>query len=185
MEYWKTNIHILSGIFCEFRYSKVIQRQIFIFLNILKSDIPFLISAVSSRGRSRSFRKGGLVTKLWKERGANLVFNCLIPMVPWAPPLNPPLYRKYFGVPKMRSSVYSDHDSLWIEVQSDLHHNIVCGVIYRHHNSYIDAFLAYFNETIDKINREKKYCIIMGDFNLDLLKSDSHPPTEEFLSNLG
>ena len=25
----------------------------------------------------------------------------------------------------------------------------------------------------------------MGDFNLDLLKCDSHPPTEEFLNNLG
>ena len=66
---WKWNIekpkiHILSGIFGQFRYSKVIQRQIFIFLNILKSYIPFMISAVSSRGRSRSFRKGGPLTKL-------------------------------------------------------------------------------------------------------------------------
>ena len=36
-----------------------------------------------------------------------------------------------------------DHDSLWIEVQSDLHHNVVCGVIYRNHNSDIDTFLAH------------------------------------------
>ena len=42
----KPNIHILSGIFFEFRYSKVMQRQIFIFLNMLKSDILLLISAV-------------------------------------------------------------------------------------------------------------------------------------------
>ena len=52
VEYRKTKlaIHILSGIFYEFRYSKVIQMQIFIFRNILKSDIPLLISAVKFTG---------------------------------------------------------------------------------------------------------------------------------------
>ena len=45
--------------------------------------------------------------------------------------------------------------------------------------------MTYLSNTIDKIIKENKYCIIMGDFNLDLLKYDSHPPTEEILNNLG
>lgn len=53
------------------------------------------------------------------------------------------------------------HDALWIEIESELHHNLVCGVIYRHHRSDIDAFLTYLNDTIDKVNRENKYCILM------------------------
>ena len=45
--------------------------------------------------------------------------------------------------------------------------------------------MTYLNNTIDKISKENKYCIIMDDFNLDLLKCDLHPPTEEFLNTLG
>ena len=41
------------------------------------------------------------------------------------------------------------------------------------------------NSTVEKIHRENKYCIILGDFNLDLLKSESHPDTDNFLNLLG
>jgi hypothetical protein len=46
-----------------------------------------------------------------------------------------------------------DYEALWIEVQSgDLHHNIICGVIYRHPHSNVHAFLGFLNDTLDKIN---------------------------------
>ena len=77
----------------------------------------------------------------------------------------------------------NEYESLWIEVKSDLHHNLICGVVYRHPNSDIDVFNNYINEISGKINSENKFCIIMGDFNIDLLKS-SHSNTEEFLNNL-
>ena len=38
---------------------------------------------------------------------------------------------------------------------------------------------------VDKIHREKKYCVLLGDFNLDLLKFESHLSTENFLNTLG
>ena len=41
-------------------------------------------------------------------------------------------------------------------------------------------FLKSTIEKIEKIDRENKFCIILGDFNLDLLKLDSHPGTEIF-----
>ena len=77
------------------------------------------------------------------------------------------------------------HETLWIEIQSDLHHNLICRVIYRHPNSDLEAFMTFLNHTIDKINKENKYCVIMGDFNINLLNVDSHPATDEFLNTLG
>ena len=38
---------------------------------------------------------------------------------------------------------------------------------------------------IDKIHCEQKYCVLLGDFNLDLLKFESHLSTENFLNTLG
>jgi hypothetical protein len=45
--------------------------------------------------------------------------------------------------------------------------------------------MNFLDRTIDKINRESKLCVIMGDFNMNLLNIDSHQPTEEFLNTLG
>ena len=41
-------------------------------------------------------------------------------------------------------------------------------------------FEDFLNSTIEKIDRENKFCISLGDFNIDLLKLDSHPDTEDF-----
>ena len=41
------------------------------------------------------------------------------------------------------------------------------------------------NYKADRINRENKTCIIMGDFNIDLLKFESHSATDGFLNTLG
>jgi exonuclease III len=46
--------------------------------------------------------------------------------------------------------------------------------------------MTYLNNTLDRINNEQeKLCVLMGDFNLNLLNWDSHSPTEEFLNTLG
>ena len=34
------------------------------------------------------------------------------------------------------------------------------------------------NETLSKLERENKYCLLMGDFNVNLLNYDCHPPTQ-------
>jgi len=78
----------------------------------------------------------------------------------------------------------NEYESLWIEIKSDLHHNLICGVIYRHPNSNFETFMNYLNNTIDKINNENKYCIIMGDFNINLLNLSSHSGTDDFLNTL-
>ena len=89
-----------------------------------------------------------------------------------------------FTVRNDLSHITVDYESLWIELQSDLNHNIICGVIYRHPKTDLDAFLGNLNSTLDKINCENKYCIVMGDFNINLLNFESHSPTDEFLNTL-
>ena len=66
-------------------------------------------------------------------------------------------------------------ESLWIELPVKLNHNLIVGVIYRHSHSDLSAFMSSLNNNLDKINNEQKYCVLMGDLNLNLLNSDSHP----------
>ena len=85
----------------------------------------------------------------------------------------------------MSAAATEDYESLWIEVQNNASSNIICGVIYRHPNGNLDCFIQYINSVTDKINKETKFCTIQGDFNLDLLKIDSHPTTDDFINILG
>ena len=78
-----------------------------------------------------------------------------------------------------------EFESIWIEVDSNLHHNIICGVVYRHPNSDLEAFMVFLNQVLDKISQENKFCVIMGDFNLNLLNYETHGGTDEFLNTMG
>jgi len=44
--------------------------------------------------------------------------------------------------------------------------------------------LQYFYETIEKFTSSGKQFVIMGDFNIDLLKCDSSSYSQEFMSSL-
>jgi exonuclease III len=78
----------------------------------------------------------------------------------------------------------SNFEALWIEIDNKSKSNLVCGVIYRHPKSDIDEFMKYLNSTVEKIHRERKCCIMMGDFNIDLLKYNSHQETDDFINAL-
>ena len=98
----------------------------------------------------------------------------------------------FFVSDKLNFSVRDDlskfsinYESLWIEIQCGFKDDLICGAIYRHQHGDLEAFMAFLNETIDTINKEKKYSIVMGDFNLNLLNTDSHPGTDEFLNTMG
>lgn len=84
----------------------------------------------------------------------------------------------------LSTSVKDDFESLWIEIENKSQHNIICGVVYRHPNGSMNSFMEHINGVIDIINKECKYCAIIGDFNIDLLKFESHPDTDNFINNL-
>ena len=61
--------------------------------------------------------------------------------------------------------------------------NVICGIFYRQHNSP-EIFQSYFDETIEKLASSGKHIVIMGDFNIDLLKCASSSYSHDFLSSL-
>jgi exonuclease III len=79
---------------------------------------------------------------------------------------------------------YSDDDCemLWVELDSkDLHtaKNYIVGTIYRRPGTNIAHFNTILTEKLHTISLENKPTIHMGDYNLDLLKSDTHPQTKK------
>ena len=61
--------------------------------------------------------------------------------------------------------------SLWTEISFIKKKSVACGILYRQHNSH-KRFQQYFDETIEKFTSSGKHVVIMGDFNIDLLKCD-------------
>ena len=69
---------------------------------------------------------------------------------------------------------------MWIEILFERRKNIICGIIYRQHNSP-DRFKLYFEEILEKFVSFGKPIIIMGDFNIDLMKCETCNYSQEFL----
>ena len=42
----------------------------------------------------------------------------------------------------------------------------------------------YLNELLDKLSKENRIIFLLGDFNINLLNYDIHPPINEFLDSL-
>ena len=76
-------------------------------------------------------------------------------------------------------------ESVFIECPSDGHKSVIYGCVYRPPNTPMNAFLDLFTTIIETIIvKEKKLCYIAGDFNIDILKYDSHPLTQSFVDVL-
>ena len=52
---------------------------------------------------------------------------------------------------------------LWVEFQFEIKSSIICGVIYRQHNSP-ESFQTYFDEILEKLRKSGKPIYVMGDF---------------------
>ena len=62
--------------------------------------------------------------------------------------------------------------ALWIEINFPNKANIICGIIYRQHNSP-ECFQNYFEETIENLSASGKSIFLMGDTNINLLHCSS------------
>ena len=72
-------------------------------------------------------------------------------------------------------------ETVWIEVDNKNGTNFLFCCVYRHPNTDIDEFSVYFQTTLPKLTNKQVF--IMGDFNINLLNYESHPPTNEFINN--
>lgn len=75
------------------------------------------------------------------------------------------------------------YQALWIEISFTNKKHIVCGIIYRQHNSP-EQFQNYFTDTVEKFISSGKTLCLMGDINIDLLKSTHCQYAHDFLSTL-
>ena len=73
--------------------------------------------------------------------------------------------------------------ALWIELESLKGKNVICGVIYRQHNSP-EQFQTYFDMTLERLGSTNKPIYVMGDFNIDLLKSETCDFSHNFLLSM-
>ena len=80
------------------------------------------------------------------------------------------------------SQATTEFETLWVEVQSELHQNLICGVLYRHPRGNVSSFITYISDTLEKINQENKICTLLGDFNFNLLNFETDTNTHEFIN---
>ena len=73
--------------------------------------------------------------------------------------------------------------ALWAEITFENKKTVICGIFHRQHNSP-ERFQLYFDESIEKFSSSGKDIVIMGDFNIDLLKCGSSNYSLNFLSSL-
>ena len=71
-------------------------------------------------------------------------------------------------------------ESFFIEI-SKPGKNLLVGVCYRPPNQSVQEFNEKLGESLNLIDRERKDCIVLGDFNIDLNKVDSCNFASEFL----
>ena len=72
-------------------------------------------------------------------------------------------------------------ESLFVEICIPNNKNILIGVIYRPPNGNPEEFLDKFSESLSSLTRANKHCYLTGDFNLDLLKHETHSITAQFV----
>ena len=81
----------------------------------------------------------------------------------------------------------SEMECIFIEIDKGVYNtnsNIIIGVIYRMPNGCVEVFTDRLTVIMNVIEKEHKLCYIMGDLNIDFLKSDDHKSTGALLDVL-
>ena len=90
----------------------------------------------------------------------------------------------YKILPEFNVSNANIIESLFVKICIPRHKNIIIGVIYRPPSENTLEFVEKVNEIISGVTKGNKHCYITGDFNLDLLKHESHSVTAQFIESL-
>ena len=62
----------------------------------------------------------------------------------------------------------------WLFIEAEVDKNaIVIGTVYKPPDSNVNIFNEHFSDILRKFSNERKKCIIMADFNIDLLNTDT------------
>ena len=77
-----------------------------------------------------------------------------------------------------------DFESIWVEIKNTNSKNIICGCIYRHPRQNTSSFMEYMDSTLCQLSKENKEIYVCGDFNIDLIKTDSNKSSSDFFNLL-
>ena len=83
----------------------------------------------------------------------------------------------------MEKTLNEAFQALWLEIEFKTKSNIICGVVYRQHNS-ADRFLDHFEESIDHHSASSKPVYLLGDVNINILWSQTCSYAQQFLNCL-
>lgn len=77
-------------------------------------------------------------------------------------------------------------ESIFVEISQNKKCNIIVASIYKHPLMPIDEFNSNFlNPLLEKVSTENKTLMLLGDFNIDLLKAESNSKVSNFLDIMG
>ena len=74
-------------------------------------------------------------------------------------------------------------ESLFIQI-CNAGKSIIVGVVYKPPNVDLPSFNTAFGNLLARLHSERKPCYLLGDFNINLLNTDKHRETENFLNLL-
>ena len=80
------------------------------------------------------------------------------------------------------SVIEDDYETIWIEINNHKSKNLLCCCLYRHPTSNVTNFNNHVSSILQKVQKENKSLLIMGDFNINLVNYDSHPETNDFIN---
>ena len=80
---------------------------------------------------------------------------------------------------RMRDIAIPNTESLWMNVEHGNTH-IIVGTVYRKPGGKIDDFCNSLNDVLHQMSLDRNECIILGDFNINLLSEDDK--TSEYIS---
>lgn len=73
--------------------------------------------------------------------------------------------------------------ALWIEINFSHTKNLICGIVYRQHNSP-ELFQSYLEQTLERFESTGKNICLLGDFNICLMKSETSELSQNFMLSL-
>jgi len=83
--------------------------------------------------------------------------------------------------PDLTFDVIGLFESVFIEL---IQSKIVVGCIYKPPDSNVAEYTYVFDNLLSVVISHKELCYVAGDFNIDLLKTESHTPTADFVNCL-
>ena len=76
------------------------------------------------------------------------------------------------------------YENIWIKIQNDAKLSLIIGAVYRHPNSNVNEFTKSLDVSLSKINQQHAKCVVLGDFNIDIMDNSPRPHVKNNYINM-